>query len=307
LRGLFAAAAIITVASVISGRTGPSEVGPVLIGLTGSKDQMGFLAMTLAASGMAVLFDRHQHPYYRMSAILLVPIGMYIAASVEAAATKLAVIGFAVAFVGFLCLRYFSQMSRWALIVFVLLVVFPASILTFAAVFNVEDAGDAVLQALNKDSTLTGRTVLWAVADHWIEQSPLFGHGYRSFWLGNSPDSMALLSMFGMTDGRGFQFHQTFKEILVDTGWVGLAAFLTTAIIFLCYVVGNVVLYPSSSSAFIAAIYLLFIIRSPIESIIIIFSPHTVLFYVCGTTSIIFFKNQARYKAVREAIAVRSR
>src|SRR5215471_3351254 len=275
LRGIFLAAAVITVASIISGRTGSSEVGPVLIGLTGSKDQMGFLGMTLAAAGMAVLFDRHQHPYYRIPAILLIPLGAYIAANVEAAATKLAVVGFVFAFLGFLCLRYVSKFSRVGLAAFVVAIIIPASLTVLALMLDFGESGGAVLKALNKDTTLTGRTLLWAVADNWIEQSPVFGHGYRSFWLGNSADSIALLSQFGLTDGRVFQFHQTFREILVDTGWVGLLAFLAAAGVFFYYVLKNVILYPSASSAFMASMYLLFVIRMPIESIIIIFSPHT--------------------------------
>jgi len=303
IRGVFIATVLVTIASIASGRTGPSAVGPVLIGLTGSKDQMGFVGLTLAASGVAVMFDPRQHPYYRAAAVLFAPVGAYIAAHVDSAAPMLAVVGFVCSFLGFFSLRYFSQMNRWGLVVFGLAVIFPVAVVSFAAMFNF-DAGGAVLQALNKDATLTGRTVLWSVADDLIDKAPIFGHGYRSFWLGNSADSVQLLSKFGLSDGRLFQFHQTFREILVDTGWMGLIAFGCAAVVFLFYVLGNVLLYPTPTSAFIASMYLLFLVRTPIESIVVIFSPHTALFYACGTSAVVSFMNRARSRMQRDLGAV---
>jgi exopolysaccharide production protein ExoQ len=196
-------------------------------------------------------------------------------------------------------------MSRALVLVFGLLVIVPASLViatSVAQMYNL-DVGNGILAALNKDATLTGRTILWEYADNWIERSPIFGNGYRSFWTGTSNDTVTLLAQFGLTDGRGFQFHHTFREILVDTGWVGLLAFGCTAAIFLFYVLAYALVTPNASSAFIASMYLLFLARTPTESIIIIFTPHTALFYACGTAAMVFFMNRSQRKSL-DAIAL---
>ena len=294
IRGIFIATAIVTLVSIISGRTGPSAVGPVLIGLTGSKDAMGFVAMTLATSGMSVLFDSSQSIFSRLSALLLAPLGAYIATHVEAATPMIATLCFPLAFFGFMSLRYLSRFGRGALAVFGVTVAFPFLLMGFATFFSASDTVDRILQSLSKDSTLTGRTIIWEKADEWIAEAPVFGHGYRSFWLGNSYDSLVLLRRFGVSDGRAFQFHHTVREILVDTGWVGLIALTCVAVVFLYYVLASVFLYPNAGSAFIASTYLLLLARTPLETIILVFYPYTALFYACGTASIVFYLSRAR-------------
>jgi len=77
---------------------------------------------------------------------------------------------------------------------------------------------------LEKDARLTGRTLLWEEADSLIRQAPLVGHGYKAIWLG--PKGKGLLARNGQRDGRSFHFHDTFRELMVDLGAIGLALFL---------------------------------------------------------------------------------
>jgi exopolysaccharide production protein ExoQ len=290
--GVFIAMALVTVVSIASGRTGPSAVGPVLIGITGSKDQMGFVGMTLGASGLAVAFDRTQSWLFRSAAVFLIPVGAYVATHVESATPKIGLIGFFLAFCGIIAMRYFRFNGRIALIMLALAVTVPAAVGIMASVGN--EAGDKILQGLGKDRTLTGRTLLWEEADQWIRQSPEIGHGYRSFWVGNSPDSLGLLHRFELTDGRTFQFHHTYREIMVDMGALGLIAFLLVATLFIYKTVKNALIDPGPGSAFMASMLLLLIARSPLETIILVFYPYTVLFYACGSAAIVFLMNRSR-------------
>jgi exopolysaccharide production protein ExoQ len=288
IRGVFVGNGIVCVASILYGAQGPSAVGPVLIGLTGSKDAMGFVGMTLAASAMGVLFDRGQPIVYRCAALFLMPLGAYIATHVEAASTMVATVAFAIAFLGCLCIR-----RVYGTLLIILALVWALAGLGIAineGVFN--NGGEIVLRALNKDPTLTGRTVLWDEAGRWIAREPELGSGFRSFWLGPTLDSLYLLQRFGQSDGRGFQFHQTFIEIIVDTGWFGLFAFSIVIVLFLTYVLANLFVYPNAPSAFIASMFLLLLSRISIETIVLVFSPYTVLFYACGTAAIVFFMNR---------------
>ncbi len=288
--GIFIAMAIFVILCIISGRTGPSAAGPVLIGLTSGKDTMGYDGMTLFAAAAAVIIDSRQRYIYRFLALGLAPLGAYIATTVQSAGPMLSTVGFVPIFFGVLGLRYLNLHSRWLLVVLGT----ALAIFAFPSIYNLipERAGDQILLALHKDITLTGRTAIWEKADQWIAASPEIGHGFRSFWLGGSSDSTGILHKFGGIDPRAFEIHNTFLEVLVDTGWVGLIPFLVTALLFLYYVLANAFLAPNANSSFLATMYLLIIARTPLETIIGPNGMSTVLFYACGTASIVFFMNR---------------
>jgi exopolysaccharide production protein ExoQ len=285
--GIFVAAAIVTVASILSGRMGPSEVGAVLIGVTGSKDQMGFAGMTLLASGMGVLFDREQRAISRVAALLLAPVGAYIATHVESATPMIGAVTFVAVFPALFALRYFTKKIRWVLVILAVVLIPPLSVIVASEI--PADINQEILTELGKDQTLTGRTIIWDKADHWIQNSPVIGYGYRSFWLANSADAIALLEYFGVTDARAFQIHNTFREVLVDTGWVGLLTLLGTSVIFAVHILSEAFDNPGASSALIASMFLFLISRSWLETIILVFYPYTALFYACGTSSLAYF------------------
>jgi exopolysaccharide production protein ExoQ len=288
--GIFIAATIITIASIWSGRMGPSAAGPVLIGVTGSKDQMGFAGLTLFASGMGVLFDRGQARVLRLAALSLLPVGAYIATHVESATPMIGAAGFAVAFPGLFALRYIRKKARWA-VVLMTLVLIPPLVLVVVSIIP-SDITQQILTELGKDETLTGRTIIWDKADYWIQNSPIIGYGYRSFWMGDSADAVGLLHYFGLTDGRFFQFHDTYREILVDTGLVGLLSFLSVAAIFAVNVIADLFTDPGAPSAFIASMFLFVFARSQVETIILIFYPYTAVLYACGASAIVYFMRE---------------
>jgi exopolysaccharide production protein ExoQ len=301
LRGTFAAMAIVIVASVLSGRMGLSAVGYVLVGVTGGKSAMGYAAVTLVGSGIAVLVDREQPLIYRAAALFFIPVGGYFATHIESASALVVLLTFPVAFFGFFALRYLPAVGRWALIVLALTIAIPLSLAAYVQLAG--GGSQIVLRALNKDATLTGRTIIWAKADEWIKQSPEIGYGFRSFWTSESSDSMGILHNFGLVDGRGFQIHNTVREILIDTGWLGLIVVLGTTIVFLYYVMATVLLYPGATSAFAAATYCLMIARTPIDTVLGIFYPPTILFYAWGVAAIVFFMNGAHSVGPRKIAA----
>jgi exopolysaccharide production protein ExoQ len=67
---------------------------------------------------------------------------------------------------------------------------------------------DVFLALLGRNSTLTGRTVIWNTAIEGIGRQPWFGHGFSSFW------------------GRSMAHsHNGYLDILLDIGIVGLLLF----------------------------------------------------------------------------------
>jgi exopolysaccharide production protein ExoQ len=76
-------------------------------------------------------------------------------------------------------------------------------------------AGSALLELLGRNSTLTGRTDLWAVCLPLVT-NPLFGAGYESFWLGSRLETMWRY-IYGVN-----QAHNGYIEIYLNLGWVGV-------------------------------------------------------------------------------------
>lgn len=60
-----------------------------------------------------------------------------------------------------------------------------AVVLTLPAWFWFSAHLDVVTESLSRDTTMTGRTVIWEDALAAIEEAPLLGHGYRAIWVKN--------------------------------------------------------------------------------------------------------------------------
>jgi exopolysaccharide production protein ExoQ len=292
VRGNFIAMVIIIVASIISRRHGASAVGPVLIGITGSKTVIGMCAAMMLGSGMAVLFDRQQPFVLRLSTLAFIPLGGYYATHVEAATSKVSVLVFPIAFLGLLSLRYLHPRHRWVMMGLFLVLAAPLSLVVVSSDLS-RNADQKILHVLHKDATLTGRTLMWKKADEWITQSPVLGYGYRAFWSSGSSDSLALLHANRVADPRAFQLHNTIKEIRVDEGLVGLVAFLAIAAFFLYKILAFVFLYPSPASAYLAASYLQLLALASISTLVGVFTTSTASFYAYGTAAVVYFMNRS--------------
>ncbi|WP_245480260.1 O-antigen ligase [Neorhizobium sp. NCHU2750] len=83
-------------------------------------------------------------------------------------------------------------------------------------------AVDAILGLFGKDSTLTGRTFLWQNGIQIAASNPIFGLGYQGFWVVGNPEAERLWDYFAIDTRSGFHFHNTYIEIVVETGFVGL-------------------------------------------------------------------------------------
>lgn len=85
---------------------------------------------------------------------------------------------------------------------------------------------DRVAYILYGDSTLTGRTIIWAFAQYEISQRPLVGWGYQSFWF--VPNSPALSEAPGWVKMMP-NAHNGYYDTMLELGYVGL--FLLLAVI----------------------------------------------------------------------------
>jgi O-antigen ligase len=98
--------------------------------------------------------------------------------------------------------------------------------LTFAAVLLLVFVGAPFLPALfalfGRDTSLTGRTVVWNAVIHSILKRPLLGYGFYAFWLGLKGESANIIVATHWVFGYA---HNGILEIFLQLGLVGVAVF----------------------------------------------------------------------------------
>ncbi len=124
-----------------------------------------------------------------------------------------------------------------------------------------------VLQRFGKDTTLTGRTELWDIADRLIAEQPMLGRGYSAFWYYTNPDAMTVWRMMGVQPMTGFTFHNTYRDILIEDGWIGLAFIVLGIIYHFLHNLFTALRSGGVLSATAVAVTVYFLIRTPVETI----------------------------------------
>jgi exopolysaccharide production protein ExoQ len=78
---------------------------------------------------------------------------------------------------------------------------------------------DVALQALGRNTDLTGRTELWAFVFSMIAKRPLLGYGLSGFWMGASEETLDAQKFLGWNP---IYAHNGYLEIALSLGIVGL-------------------------------------------------------------------------------------
>lgn len=81
---------------------------------------------------------------------------------------------------------------------------------------------EAILGALGRDPTLTGRTELWSLVTTMILRRPWLGYGYNGFWEGNE-GSYFWISLNGFQPTSA---HNGFLDLWLQLGLLGVLAFV---------------------------------------------------------------------------------
>lgn len=87
-----------------------------------------------------------------------------------------------------------------------------------------------LLAAVGKDTTLTGRTVLWDKALQSFDAYPWFGLGYLSYWYSSQTEAAEIWILTGQ---ELYSFHNVYLDRLVDVGLVGLSLFVASIAVLL--------------------------------------------------------------------------
>ena len=87
---------------------------------------------------------------------------------------------------------------------------------------------EGILSAVGRDTTLSGRTVVWSALLDVVQQRPLLGYGYGAFWEGGTGASAVLYAWLLAT---GLGSHTSADNGILDL-WLHLG--LLGVLVFLC-------------------------------------------------------------------------
>jgi O-antigen ligase len=77
------------------------------------------------------------------------------------------------------------------------------------------------------DTSLTGRTQIWAILSEHISQRPLLGSGFGAYWTGApAPGDESYVFLRRMGNFYPGSAHNGYLEVVNDLGWVGLTVLL---------------------------------------------------------------------------------
>ncbi|MFK7886533.1 MAG: O-antigen ligase family protein [Gammaproteobacteria bacterium] len=230
--GLFACAAfsvLATYLNIISGVRQGDYAGAerYFVGLFTQKNVFGN-AIVLATIGLLTLGAHTGHKWrYALAALALAPV-LYLTKSTTAA------------------ILYVGVWSYWPALHFIRhqrhkTAVFLGALtggLLLSTVFIAVDFSPVseVLGALGKDTTLTGRTLIWDMGFDLYLQHPVTGIGYQAFWESPAYTSDVMLIRAAVLESIG-GFHNGYLEAMVATGLPGvlLYALLVTAPLIVCW------------------------------------------------------------------------
>jgi exopolysaccharide production protein ExoQ len=124
-----------------------------------------------------------------------------------------------VVFVAMLILLRIFRLRRWGPRALIAGIV---GVLLVSALLSVAVDLDSMAGMLGRDSTLTGRTNIWAMALESIAERPVLGYGYNAFW-NVAPEADRISTILHWKVPHA---HNGFIDLTLQLGVVGLALYL---------------------------------------------------------------------------------
>jgi O-antigen ligase len=100
--------------------------------------------------------------------------------------------------------------------------------------------------------------------------------------MGDSSETIGLKRLTGMADGRVFHFHHQFRQIGVDTGYLGIVSFVIVLIATALAGLRRILLTPHPATSFFFVVFALMIVRAFTDTIMAPFNIHTLMFFACS-------------------------
>ena len=253
-------------------------------GIFSHPNSYGAMMAMGATLWLVQVFDNPKHRWFSIGMVLFM---LYNMDKAESGAAK---VQFILAIMIVASIRFLKQLPfQWAFFFIVMFMV-----ISIAGMIVVMDNLEAiVVDGLNKDLTLTGRTPLWEfLFQNKISQRPVLGYGIAGFWqrwrAGDNPAANTLDGRLEMPSGDGYwnppHSHNGFIEIIIAVGFVGFFFFAISFLI----AVANAIRYlaipqPPGTGIIESAlplIFLFFVLLPNITEIPLIENNHSWYYYI---------------------------
>lgn len=245
------------------------------LGVFASKNAFAAVASTFTLLMAGLLFGQHTRPLIRIFALGGLALGVFLLIKSNSAGAL--VLAVAACFMAplFPLLKKLTSAQRGAMALFAFL---ACIVLISLTVLFQEQLLKALLEATGKDTTLTGRTDLWASALRLIAERPFLGVGYQAFWIHGNAEAEALWAMFLIESRSGFNFHNTYISNAVEVGLTGVAFQIVLLWGALIVSIIRAFLSPTASAIFAAIFMLQLVMQSFVEVVAFFqFNPRTVI------------------------------
>ncbi|MEM9739341.1 MAG: O-antigen ligase family protein [Pseudomonadota bacterium] len=254
----------------------------------GEKNIFAVRMVCVMLAAMAVAFNKYEFPWLRLLAFPVIPI-TYVYVIIAQSATSLVFASGSILAMVTIWL-FWSRFSaiRHLRSAFMVLLLFGVLFLAYI-VANIGDRLYAdFLESVGKDTTLTGRTMLWDAADRITREKPWLGTGAEGFWLWNSGDAATLLELSHKEAGTKFSFHNSYLEMQIHFGYLGLV--LCYAMVGWCLWRTAMAWFASQTIArsfFLLVTGIVFVSTFTESWLYVVFDTAVTLFYVSAISSLV--------------------
>jgi exopolysaccharide production protein ExoQ len=213
-----------TIAALMTLRT-PQIVDGAWTGIFGQKNFLAMNMFILYVSSLAVVLDKGSWRWFRLAALGIAPVAFALILLAKSGTTTIMLIGATGALLGHAFLWQPAARIRHMRLLLVLTCAALGIVLALVLFgFMQFDAQSNILNALGKDSTLTGRTYLWETAQREMAENPWLGRGADGFWRSEYGAANTITTFFHYDHYVKFSFHNSYLENGVAFGYPGFWA-----------------------------------------------------------------------------------
>ena len=188
------------------------------VGVLGHKNPFSFsMALTLVIWLIYGIY----HPKQRKLAFGISVVALYALNMGGSGASKILFLGMLFLMLSLNIIKKLKP--KWAFVSVVVFLIINICLM----ILIIENLEFIVVDTLNKDLTITGRTVFWPIIIDQVNEKPVLGYGVAGFWQSwrgkeDNPAGKVLMP-------NGFvptHSHNGFFDIATDLGWLGMSLYI---------------------------------------------------------------------------------